>query len=86
MRVGVRGGLCIRAMDMAVSGARVVEKKIVKKAGPRDGGVWVRVCKKSLLIDTIDSEASRLRRYHADWSVAIVSNFFTEASNEAVDV
>lgn len=44
---GARGGLCIRAMDMAVLGRGVVEKKIVKKAGPRIGGVWVRVGKKS---------------------------------------
>lgn len=58
---GARGGLCIRAMDMAVLGWGGVEKKIVKKAAPSAAVcecVWV---KKRSLIDTIDSEASRLR-------------------------
>lgn len=68
---GERGGLCIRAMDMAVLGERGVdEKKIVKKAGPAAAVcecVWV---KKRSLIDTIDSEASRLRQCGADWSAS----------------
>ncbi|CAH2048470.1 unnamed protein product, partial [Iphiclides podalirius] len=57
--VGRGGGLCMRAMDAAVSGGgggeRPVEKKkIVKKAWPPPRRVCVRVKKRSL-IDTIDS-------------------------------
>ena len=51
-------------------GGGVDEKKIVKKAGPAAAVcecVWV---KKRSLIDTIDSEASRLRQCGADWSAS----------------
>lgn len=54
----------------AVFGGEVDEKKIVKKAAPAVAVcecVWV---KKRSLIDTIDSEASRLRGSSADWSAS----------------
>lgn len=66
-------------------GEGVVEKKIVKKAAPAAAVcecVWV---KKRSLIDTIDSEASRLRQYRTDWSAPFRFAFFRR-SNEAVHV
>lgn len=71
MRGGARGVVFASAQwTWRFWGERVDEKKIVKKAGPAAAVcecVWV---KKRSLIDTIDSEASRLRQCGPDWSAS----------------